>query len=392
MHGLKERFIDGMRLAATSVNVVTTNGDGGRAGVTVSAMTPVSADGEAPTLLVCVHHLSAAAAALLHNRRFCVNILRDNQSYISDTFAGRLRPSNDDKFSCTRWETMSGGGLRVRDALAAFDCRLLKSDTIGTHHLLIGETEDVFVANAGNPLIYSNRAYGASFVLRRTGNGGTQQAAFRIGVLHTFGPYLLPPLLRKLRDATGVAEVDVYEGDQRYLLELLNKGMIDAAFLYDLYLEDTICAEPVADFSPYVLLAQDHELAACEMLTLKQLLPHPLVLLDAPPSSDYFLSLFDGVGEPFIAYRAKSFEMVRGMVANGLGYGLLATRPAASVSYDGKPLAAVPLANSLPVSTLAFCRLQNAAETTDNALLFQHCLKWASSALPPTGGQPWPTP
>ncbi|MGI9305790.1 MAG: hypothetical protein ACR2P5_00635 [Gammaproteobacteria bacterium] len=47
-----------MELSASAVNVVATDG---RGGVTVSAMTSVSAAGDLPTLLVCIHHLSAAA-------------------------------------------------------------------------------------------------------------------------------------------------------------------------------------------------------------------------------------------------------------------------------------------------------------------------------------------
>jgi DNA-binding transcriptional LysR family regulator len=93
-----------------------------------------------------------------------------------------------------------------------------------------------------------------------------------------------------------------------------------------------------------VLLPDGHPLAAHERIALADLLDERLVLLDAPPSRDYFLSLFKDVGEPRLGYRAQSFEMVRGMVAHGLGYSLLATRPASSMSYDGKALVTRPVA------------------------------------------------
>ena len=89
--GLRTRFLNGMSHAACTVNVVTTDGPAGRAGVTVSAMSSVSADTDKPTLLVCVHHMSPAATAIVENRVFCVNVLRDDQSHISDTFAGVSR-------------------------------------------------------------------------------------------------------------------------------------------------------------------------------------------------------------------------------------------------------------------------------------------------------------
>ena len=61
---LRDRFLQGMSCAAATVNVVTTDGPGGRAGVTVSAMSSVSADGDAPTLLVCVHEKSPTARTI----------------------------------------------------------------------------------------------------------------------------------------------------------------------------------------------------------------------------------------------------------------------------------------------------------------------------------------
>ena len=86
---LRRLFLSGMSHAACTVNVVTTDGAAGRHGVTVSAMVSVSADTPQPTLLVCIHHLSPVAGALLENGVFCVNVLREDQAHISENFAGR---------------------------------------------------------------------------------------------------------------------------------------------------------------------------------------------------------------------------------------------------------------------------------------------------------------
>ena len=111
---LRQRFIDGMSSAACTVNVVTTDGPSGRFGVTVSAMSSVSAEGERPTLLVCVHHASAAATAILANGVFCVNVLREDQAAISDCFAGRIRTPDGDKFSCADWVIGKPSGAPAR--------------------------------------------------------------------------------------------------------------------------------------------------------------------------------------------------------------------------------------------------------------------------------------
>ncbi len=124
---LRTRFVAGMSYAACTVNVITTDGPEGHAGVTVSAMSLISADGEAPTLLVCVHHKGPAAEKIVKNGTFCVSVLRDDQSYVSDTFAGQFKDEVADKFDCTEWEPCSGGALRMVDVLVAFDCRLQSS-------------------------------------------------------------------------------------------------------------------------------------------------------------------------------------------------------------------------------------------------------------------------
>src|SRR5258707_8359073 len=106
---LRQQFLLGMSHAACTVNVVTTDGVAGRHGVTVSAMVSVSADTPQPTLLVCIHHLSPVIAAVLKNGVFCVNVLRDDQSHISDNFAGRSSARGAAKFDCATWTTQLTG-------------------------------------------------------------------------------------------------------------------------------------------------------------------------------------------------------------------------------------------------------------------------------------------
>ncbi len=156
---LRDRFLEAMSRAATSVSVVTTDGPAGRAGVTVSAMCSVSAD--RPSLLVCVHHLSPACAAIKANGNFCVNVLGAAQSPISDTFAGRLPAPGGDKFACAEWRRLATGAPALDAPLAAFDCTLMKHVEWGSHFVLIGDIVDV-ETDAGTPLIYVHRGYGVA--------------------------------------------------------------------------------------------------------------------------------------------------------------------------------------------------------------------------------------
>ena len=338
-----------MSHAAATVNVVTTDGAAGRAGVTVSAMTSVSADTERPTLLVCVHRDSATAPAILENGVYCVNVLRDDQTWLSDTFAGRFRGQLADKFDCTDWVPMPSGAPRVVDPLVAFDCRLVSSDLVGTHHVLFGEVSDIFIAEHGSPLIYARRAYGAAARLEAAGSVGEGRAAagnrLRLACFQTIGPFALPSLFRRLRDEAPKIAVTLVEGDQARIHAALRAGEAELALMYDENIAPGLCRELLAEQPPYALLAEEHPLAARDALAPSDFAGQPMVLLSMPPSPDYFLTLLRERGvEPRVAYRSSSIETVRGLVGQGLGYALLASRPAGDLTHDGRRLVRRPLA------------------------------------------------
>ena len=370
---LRSRFLQGMSCAASTVNVVTTDGVAGRAGVTVSAMTSVSADGQAPTLLVCVHHQSPAARTIIANGVFCVNLLRDDQSFISDTFAGRIKRPDGDKFACVAWQAMATGAPRVCDPLAAFDCEVASAERVGTHHVFIGQVRDIFVASGGTPLIFAHRSYGASVKIHPARIDKTEGAALRIGALHTFGPDLVPTVLQRIEAELGSLRLELQESDQRHLLELLRAGDIDAALLYDFDLGSDLASCVLTELPPYVLLPAGDPLAVRDRVSLRDLVAQRLVLLDAPPSRDYFLSLFAGIGDPWIGFRAKSLEMVRALVAQGLGYSLLATKPASRRSYAGKSLLCRPLVERVPASRLVIAHAKDRDLPAAAQAFKRHC-------------------
>lgn len=357
---LRQLFLDGMSKAACTVSVVTTDGVAGRFGVTVSAMASVSADAPKPTLLVCIHQMSPAAKALIENGVFCVNVLRDDQSFVSDTFAGQLKTADGDKFSCTEWIEDAVGAPRAADALVAFSCRLISSEHVGTHHVLFGAVEDIVSAGPGSPLIYANRAYGTPARIARAAREPDQSAPperLRLGVFHTFAPYVVPEMLERLTAAGRKIELKLLEGDQQSIVGGLKAGEIDLALLYDFNLSDDFAVERLAMLDPYVLLAERHPLAERASLSLAELSKHPLILLDAPPSGDYFVSLFSDQNlVPKIRLRSRSFEMVRGVVGRGSGYSLLATRPASNMSYDGRALTTRPLQDKTRPSHIALAK------------------------------------
>lgn len=361
---LRDQFLAAMSRAAQTVNVITTDGPAGRAGVTVSAMASVSADTPLPTLLVCVNQTASAAPQLLANGRFVVNVLRDDQAHVADVFAGRHRDRMADKFDVTGWTAMPSGLPRADAALVAFDCRLSSSTLVGTHHVLFGEVEAVHIAPRGQPLIYAHRAYGSpTWITPPVGLPAVPDARderLALACFHSFGPAFLPRMLRRLAQ-DGAVDVSLVEGDQRRVDAALSSGEVELALLFDMELDPNFTAIPLTELPPYVLLPQGHPLAGRASLAAADLAGLPMIQLLTPPSGRYFLRLLQAEGvDPHIAYRTTSFEMVRGLVGQGLGYSILATRPAEDGTYDGSRLAVVPFVTAEPPSRIVLARRKGA--------------------------------
>lgn len=154
------QFLEAMSRAATFVAVVTTDGEAGRFGVTISSLTSVSADGEHPSLLACLHHQSPAAGAILGNRAFCANLLHEDQHDVSDLFAGRMTTGEHAaRFDRTPWSRGALGQPILQGATASFQCRVATSVLWETHHIIVGNVVSVELSDNPGALLYGQRAY-----------------------------------------------------------------------------------------------------------------------------------------------------------------------------------------------------------------------------------------
>lgn len=152
----RQGFLDAMAQAASSVSIVATDGQAGRDGVIVSALTSVSADTPLPTLLVCLHQAGRVPAKLLSNGVFSVNLLADDHHDLAQRFAGRSTLPREDWFG-PEW---TGSRVPVlATALASFDCVVHASQLVGTHHVIFGAVRAVAIRPSGHPLIHAQRQF-----------------------------------------------------------------------------------------------------------------------------------------------------------------------------------------------------------------------------------------
>lgn len=155
-HVSHEKYIDTMSRVGNSVSIVTSNGVAGMVGITVSAVTSVTAD--PPSLLICINNQSQSVNVIKKNGKFCVNYLNSNQKDISNLFAGLVDGESSDPFSKHSWTESNTGSLVLSDSLAVFDCNISSHIIEGSHTIFIGRVYDVY-KREGEPLIYAQRAY-----------------------------------------------------------------------------------------------------------------------------------------------------------------------------------------------------------------------------------------
>jgi len=151
-------FRDGMSRLAGAVNVITTGGPAGLAGITASAVCSVT--DQPPTLLVCMNRNSYAHDLFVENGVLCVNVLSSAQQGTSALFANR-HVTMPERFAQVDWETLATGSPALEGALVNFDAAIVQRVEVGTHSILIAELRELRFGPGCDDgcLAYFNRNY-----------------------------------------------------------------------------------------------------------------------------------------------------------------------------------------------------------------------------------------
>lgn len=149
---------EGMRHFAAPVTVVTTQVDGQRAGLTVTAVTSVTAD--PPRLVVFVQKAVAAHPLLLESGALCVNLLAAHQQEVAEVFAGlREGVRGEERFAFGEWRTLQTGAPALDGALCNLDCRIIQVYEESSHHALLCEVLALRESPGNDALLYWNRGF-----------------------------------------------------------------------------------------------------------------------------------------------------------------------------------------------------------------------------------------
>ena len=151
-------YRDAMSRYAGHVQIVTTAHEGEKRGVTITAACSVS-DNPA-MVLACVNASNPKNAVFEKSGRFALNTLAADQIDLANAFSGRNPAlTSEERFAMGNWQELVTGAPVLKDALAAFDCRLVEFKVMATHMVLIGEVLGVSFGEHKPALLYMDRGY-----------------------------------------------------------------------------------------------------------------------------------------------------------------------------------------------------------------------------------------
>ncbi|MBO3760610.1 flavin reductase [Ciceribacter sp. L1K23] len=150
-------YRDAMAQYAGHVQIVTTEHEGVRRGVTITAACSVSDN--PPTVLACLNNSNASNGVFFESGRFALNTLGARHQTLANAFAGFGSLSADERFGMAEWISLATGAPVLKDAIVSFDCRVVDMKVTATHTVLFGEVAGVHFGPKDESLIYLDRGY-----------------------------------------------------------------------------------------------------------------------------------------------------------------------------------------------------------------------------------------
>ncbi|HEY3296822.1 MAG TPA: flavin reductase family protein [bacterium] len=149
------RYQDTVGLLPTGVTVITAEIGEEIHGMTANAVTSLSLN--PMQIIICVAKKAKMAVLLKPGVPFTVNVLREDQSRVSNHFAGaNRRPEVMPEIRFVTW----AGGVRLEGALAAIGCETAELLEGGDHWIVIGTVVGLFQGtNPDRPLLYFRGRY-----------------------------------------------------------------------------------------------------------------------------------------------------------------------------------------------------------------------------------------
>lgn len=223
---------------------------------------------------------------------------------------------------------------------------------------------EVSVTPVGDQIVtQAQRVLEQTFAIKEIAKQGKDPliGPFRLGVIYTIGPYLLPTLVKQMIRRVPQMPLMLQENYTLKLLELLKQGEIDAAIMALPFPETGLMVRPLYDEPFVVALPAGHPWEKRRKIDAADLKQETMLLLGnghcfrdhvlgVCPELMHFSQTADGIQKTF---EGSSLETIRHMVASGVGITVLPRMSVAEVGPhasgpDADLLSYVPFEDPVP--------------------------------------------
>ena len=191
--------------------------------------------------------------------------------------------------------------------------------------------------------------------IREIAKQGNNQlsGAFRLGLIYSVGPYLLPEIIPVLRKTAPDMPLDIEENLTAQLETQLKNGVIDAAVIALPFDVPGINTMPIYDEKYVVMVPVDHAWAKRKSIKAEELADENVLLLNTGHCySHQVLLACPDLSRKGQVLQGNSLETIRNMVASNLGVTVLPCS-AATERYVNPLVKVIPFEAPVPSRRIA---------------------------------------
>ena len=195
---------------------------------------------------------------------------------------------------------------------------------------------------------------------------------FRLGVIPTVAPFLLPAALPLLRERFPKLRLFLREDLTHRLIAALKAGALDAAVIALPYDTAGLETAHIADDELLAALPKDHRLCATGRLELDSLEGEDLILLeDGHCLREHSLAVC-GMEAPRVgdeSFAATSLQTLVQMVGSGLGVSLVPSMAVEAGLAHGVPISVMQLASDAPSREIVIAWRKGSSRSVEGGML-----------------------
>ena len=228
-------------------------------------------------------------------------------------------------------------------------------------------SNEVITTEAGGRIVaQARRVLDEADVIRQLASEEQNEldGAFKLGLIFTVAPYLLPKLILSLREIAPNMPLMLEENYTHMLTESLKRGDLDAIIVAEPFQETGLLTEPLYDEPFFVIVPKGHPFGELDAVTQHELAQEQVLLLtegncmrDNVLASCNELAAKQKISGLTNTLQGSSINTIRHMVASGLAISVL---PATALTENDHLLfSIIPFAEKVPTRRVVLAYRRN---------------------------------